>query len=174
MATTDLYTNEMISDLKDKIDSVVVAVDAMITELQNINIGVAQSVQALAVKDGTNESFDLGNVEKSGNTTPVSVGKIKVFGNGVVRVSANLKVTGAYIASLKYSINGAASVDLMTTTATSFTAISKGLSVKALDVIEFFVGSTGPGAYYGTVGPNVMITYDVYDIINNGVVIPVV
>lgn len=147
MAGEQIYIGEMLKSVNAKLDDVmtsmasqVAKMDDQIAALNTVNTTVGQSIVSGNLVASNNNAKIMNAVQKTATNTPVEVGRIKIFGNGKIRVSASIKAQSVnYWAYLRYSINGAAQVALGQIKQTAFNTVQADINVKYLDEIVFYL-----------------------------------
>ena len=181
MAKGKIFIGEIMGDmvaslgsLETAMDSQVLKMDDQITELQVINTTVGQGISS-----GNLIPADTGAVLNTvditaQSTLKASVGKVKCFGKGKVRVRGEIKTasgTGAK-AILYYSLNGAADVQVQAAVAETYSVVSADIAVKDLDEIELKIfANTGATA---TIKANTgIVGYDLVNLAGDGYIVKV-
>jgi hypothetical protein len=182
MAGGDIYLSEMLKTLQASMAGLQTDMGTMSTDMANvvaelINVKgvIAQGVNEVIVKPGTDVSVVLNDTDESNTgVTPAVLVEFVCMCSGVFTFSGEAKtnnVNNMYYVNMSYTINGGSGVSLGSVHGyNAYVPFNWNINVMKGDVVKISFVTNNSGVN-GTVKSGSIVSYDLEDIVNNGAIV---
>lgn len=184
MAKGKIFIGEIMADMVTALGSIddtmisqITKIDEQITELQEINNSVGQSIQTGKIAAGTENVLILNDTEINTNgTVTKEIGAAKVYADGSLKIGAMIRRVGTNSTLfLKYAINAGAQTNIGTvpTANGSFELRETTITVSANDIVRLYITGVSGNDHLVYQANSGKIEYDLVNVATDGYIIKI-